>query len=31
MILNFVVAPANEYDIGYVETLLADVSGGWGS
>jgi IS5 family transposase len=29
MIRNFAVAPANEHDIGYVETLLADDSGGW--
>lgn len=29
MIRNFAVGPANEHDIGYVETLLADDRGGW--
>jgi len=29
MIRNFILAPANEHDISYAESLLADDSGGW--
>jgi len=29
MIRNFILAPANEHDIHYAETLLADDRGGW--